>query len=412
MKRKILSFATGLVLMSTLISPVAALADEETTKVFSYETYSVSYEIKSSWDNNQIIEVTLTNTSDEPILNWALEYDAEGEINGIWNGVIFDSNESSYVIKNSGYNYEILPEDSVTFGYTLTGDELDIPESITLCSQREDVDAESYSVSLSVSDDWGSGFNGLITIENLSDRPIEAWRLGFDANFEISNVWNAQLLSSDNNSYSVCSDITTTPIGVGETKTFGFAAVKDQDSIPEITNTSLSEVAINADLTDHNDDSSEIDDSSSEYSDDSSSENDDSSETDSSDVSSEPDSSDESSEYEEPVVRPQTYTYEVRNEDCAVDEITVSMETAGDLEGTTTIENIMDKDIMCSGVVGLFGEPFDIETSAEFSSAVLTFKVDKSMLGETEFDNLLFLWYDEENENYTMYQQIIAQILL
>ena len=34
------------------------------------------------------------------------------------------------------------------------------------------------------------------------------------------------------------------------------------------------------------------------------------------------------------------------------------------------------------------------------------------MLGDTEFDNLLFLWYDEENENYTMYQQIIAQMLL
>ena len=165
----------------------------------------------------------------------------------------------------------------------------------------------------------------------------------------------------------------------------------------------MSEVAINADLTDHNDDSSEIDDSSSEYSDDSSSENDDSSETDSSDVSSESDSSensDDSSDYEEPVERPQTYTYEVRNEDCAVDEITVAMETAGDLEGTTTVESIMDKDVMCSGVVGLFGEPFDIETSAEFSSAVLTFKVDKSMLGDTEFDNLMFLWYDEENQHF------------
>ena len=34
------------------------------------------------------------------------------------------------------------------------------------------------------------------------------------------------------------------------------------------------------------------------------------------------------------------------------------------------------------------------------------------MLGDTEFDNLLFLWYDEENENYIMYQQIIAQMLL
>ena len=174
MNKRLVSFLTSAALMSSIIAPIAALADEETTTVFSYETYSVSYEIKSSWDNNQIIEITLTNTGDEPILNWALEYDAKGEINGIWNSDIYDSNESSYVIKNSGYNYEILPEDSVTFGYTLTGDELDIPESITLCSQREDVDAESYSVSLSVSDDWGSGLNGLITIENLSDRPIEA----------------------------------------------------------------------------------------------------------------------------------------------------------------------------------------------------------------------------------------------
>lgn len=29
----------------------------------------------------------------------------------------------------------------------------------------------------------------------------------------------------------------------------------------------------------------------------------------------------------------------------------------------------------------------------------LTFKLDKSMLGDTEFDNLLFLWYDEKYES-------------
>ena len=29
----------------------------------------------------------------------------------------------------------------------------------------------------------------------------------------------------------------------------------------------------------------------------------------------------------------------------------------------------------------------------------LTFKLDESMLGDTEFDNLLFLWYDEEYES-------------
>ena len=41
-------------------------------------------------------------------------------------------------------------------------------------------------------------------------------------------------------------------------------------------------------------------------------------------------------------------------------------------------------------------------------SHVLTFKVDKSMLGDTEFDNLLFLWYDEENGNKTTDHYVIV----
>ena len=32
--------------------------------------------------------------------------------------------------------------------------------------------------------------------------------------------------------------------------------------------------------------------------------------------------------------------------------------------------------------------------------ATLTYVIDKSKLGDTEFDNLLFLWYDEENDNF------------
>ena len=41
-------------------------------------------------------------------------------------------------------------------------------------------------------------------------------------------------------------------------------------------------------------------------------------------------------------------------------------------------------------------------------SHVLTFKVDKSMLGDTEFDNLLSLWYDEENGNKTTDHYVIV----
>lgn len=98
--------------------------------------------------------------------------------------------------------------------------------------------------------------------------------------------------------------------------------------------------------------------------------------------------------------RTQTFTHEVENKDCAVTEVTVTMDASGNINNTTEIESIMDKDYMCSRVVGLVGEPFSIETTSNFTEATLTFKVDKTKLGDTEFDNLMFLWYDEENDNF------------
>ena len=97
--------------------------------------------------------------------------------------------------------------------------------------------------------------------------------------------------------------------------------------------------------------------------------------------------------------RLQTFVHEVENE-CAVTEVQITMEGTGNLQKTTTVESIMNIDILCTDVVGLVGEPFEIETSSEFDTATLTFVIDKEKLGETEFDNLLFLWYDEENDEF------------
>ncbi|HOF68553.1 MAG TPA: VWA domain-containing protein, partial [Ruminococcus sp.] len=96
----------------------------------------------------------------------------------------------------------------------------------------------------------------------------------------------------------------------------------------------------------------------------------------------------------------QTFTHIVENEDCAIEEVIVSMEGTGNLQKTTSVESMTSKDIMSSDVVGLVGEPFEINSTSHFDIATITFKVDKSKLGNTSFDNLLFLWYDEENQTY------------
>ncbi len=96
----------------------------------------------------------------------------------------------------------------------------------------------------------------------------------------------------------------------------------------------------------------------------------------------------------------QTFTHIVENEDCAVEEIIVSMEGTGNLQKTTSVESMMNKDILSSDLVGLVGEPFEINSTSQFDKATITFNVNKSKLGNTSFDNLLFLWYDEENQTY------------
>ncbi|ADU23853.1 amidase domain-containing protein [Ruminococcus albus] len=98
--------------------------------------------------------------------------------------------------------------------------------------------------------------------------------------------------------------------------------------------------------------------------------------------------------------RSQTFTHKVENEDCAVTEVIVSMEGTGNLQKTAKIKSVMNKDKMCTDVVGLVGEPFSIKISSEYKKATLSFKIDQSKLGDTEFDNLMFLWYDEKKKEF------------
>lgn len=87
-------------------------------------------------------------------------------------GLRFGSSETQYIIKNSGYNYEIQPDQEVNFGFCVTGEGLEIPKAFEICSQRTDKAENEYIVSLNVTNDWGNGFTGEIKIQNLSAEPI------------------------------------------------------------------------------------------------------------------------------------------------------------------------------------------------------------------------------------------------
>ena len=73
------------------------------------------------------------------------------------------------------------------------------------------------------------------------------------------------------------------------------------------------------------------------------------------------------------------------------------MNGKGNIQKTTSVESIMNRDVLCTDVVGLVGEPFEIECESEFDGATITFYINPDFLGDTKFEDLMFLWYDEEN---------------
>lgn len=217
-------------------------ADDENGEIFNYLGYSVEYKVVNEWEGNRNIKIKFTNTGSKPIYNWALKFDAGGEITGLWNGAVYYSIGTEYIIKNSGYNYEILPGESVEFGYTLEGSYLTAPSGFEVCADRIEI-TESFDVKLVISDKWDGGFIGYIDIANNSEEPFEAWEMAFDANFEVNDFWNAKLDKIDG-FYIASSKITSNPIQPHTSVQVGISASVESGEEPAILDFVMSIVKI------------------------------------------------------------------------------------------------------------------------------------------------------------------------
>src|SRR5690349_16292519 len=80
------------------------------------------------------------------------------------------------------------------------------------------------AASYSTVNDWGSGLQGQIAITNDQAATISNWRLEFDYARDISNIWDAQIISHVGTHYVVGSASYNSTIAVGQTVSFGFTA--------------------------------------------------------------------------------------------------------------------------------------------------------------------------------------------
>ena len=218
--KKLISLFMSMVLLFSVGAEAFASYPEEHTRSYEMGNCTVTYTVQNEWDSYRQIEMSVTNNGEETLRNWALKLDCSGEISDIWNAEVCTDDGEIIVLRNCGYNYEIIPGNTVEFGFQLRGDDLKLPESVSLCNKTVDSTAGS-EISYEITNNWDNGFIAEVSVTNNSDEPLESWRLAFNGNFEITNLWNANKLYSENG-FLVENNVSTIPIAKGETKKFGF----------------------------------------------------------------------------------------------------------------------------------------------------------------------------------------------
>jgi len=229
MRRRILALLLIITVMFTSVQITPINANAQTVSQiadnirYSGNGFDVYFKITSSWEGAFIANVTLTNTGNKLIENWALGFTMPYKINDIWDSTVKSYENGIYTIKNIGYNQDIAPGQSVTFGFRAEcREEISLPKSFDLLCQEVEVSKEQVEISSDISGDWVQGFQGNIRIKNISDSVIEDWKLYFDFDYNIDEFWTASIIKREGSHYYIKNAGYNSNIKPGETLTLGF----------------------------------------------------------------------------------------------------------------------------------------------------------------------------------------------
>ena len=239
-----------------------------------------NFEVTAEWNKGFTGKLDLTNLGDD-LIDGIVEFESQFEIDPgeIWGGEIVSREGNVYTLKVTDDKGSIDSQESASifFNANKINNEVTAPQSIKLGSESildsgvaesgsveissdtdnntdtvesamplasstidtvtpdvktpvsESVESETAAnnslaadVDFSLVQDWGSGFQGAISITNETGGNIDSWSLEFDFPNEITDIWDAEIEQNQGGSYVISNTDWNREIKAGETLTFGF----------------------------------------------------------------------------------------------------------------------------------------------------------------------------------------------
>lgn len=343
---------------------------------------AVALRVVNDWESAFQGEIKLTNHSEETIEDWELSFEAEFDITAFYTADVLVQENGRYLVKNRGYNANILPGQTITLGFEAVPGKAEVElENIEISQvvteQRgndEEIDIDKKTdtdgdglpddiekmlgTSCTSKDTDGDGLSDLAEVyfgldPLVSDADMDFDEDGLTTREELEYGTHFYLADTDGDGLTDYEEIKIYQTNPKEADT-------DGDGLEDGAEIRLGLDPLSAD----------------------------------SDGNGTPDGKEK---------LPQTIAVQFGGEEKnAILSVEVFMAAAGELEQTTSIENTYGKDILSSEVAGLVGVPVEITTFSEFDEATITFTYDENALGEVKEENLRVMWYNEENNQYVI----------
>lgn len=200
----------------------AWLTSQEREHEYVGQGYTVTFVLDQQWDVAYTARVIVRNTGDKTVDDWCLDLPLDSDITNIWNADVVRREDGTYRIKNKGWNQDVPVGGSVEFGFEARGQFPGFPAACEIVGERVSVNPADYEVTYSLRSDWGTGFDGILTLRNRSNKAIEDWTLSLEFDNEISNIWGASIADRKGMRYELTCPDYRQNINPGEVVEIGF----------------------------------------------------------------------------------------------------------------------------------------------------------------------------------------------
>ncbi len=202
------------------------------------DNVAIEFKVVNEWEGGYQAEIVLTNTGTEYVENWQIDFNSDDDITNIWNTNVIKNEKGECSVSAMEYNSNIAPGTNVSIGYQTEGSsytvrDLNINVSMEEAEEENQKESgtahtgtyvyeyENFSVEYIVQNSWVENCNVCVKITNTSDTAIENWKLVWESEDVLSNVYNADI-TCENNMYTAKNIGYNQDIAAGETLEFGF----------------------------------------------------------------------------------------------------------------------------------------------------------------------------------------------